>query len=217
MKVFVGGATGATGQSFVRIAQELGLEQVVHVRPQSEEKYRRQQPDGPEPALFDLADADALRHHMQGCQGVVSMIGTMRERFGRGDTYASSDVGTAVALVEAARATGVEHIVLMTAIGANWAPGAYSQAKRDAEKVVMESGIAWTITRPSALYGNDRGHAIAGWMTPLRHVPGLRGVVDDWNGIPVDYVARAQALILRDGLYKNEAVAGRVLWELSAR
>ncbi|MCP4808971.1 MAG: NAD(P)H-binding protein [Proteobacteria bacterium] len=215
MKIFVGGATGATGQSFVRIAIELGLEQVVHVRPQSEAKYRTQQPNGPEPALFDLADADALRSAMAGCHGVVSMIGTMKKRFAAGDTYASSDVGTAVSLVEAAKANGVEHIVLMTSLGADWVPGAYSEAKRQAEKVVMESGIPWTITRPSALYGNGRGSSMTGWMTPLRHVPGLRGVVDDVNGIPVDYVARAMAVLLRDGLHKNEAISGRELWRLS--
>src|SRR5688572_11490248 len=80
-KVFVGGATGATGRAFVAAGRAAGLDLVVHVRPQSRDKYARLFPDGPAPRAFDLDDAAALAAALQGCDAVVSTIGTMRARF----------------------------------------------------------------------------------------------------------------------------------------
>ena len=56
--MFVAGATGATGQVFVPMATERGLELVVHVRPQSKDKT----PLGTDPRarIFDLGDLAAL-------------------------------------------------------------------------------------------------------------------------------------------------------------
>jgi len=214
MKVFVGGATGATGQDFVRHGVRLGMDMVVHVRPKSEEKYRAQQPEGPEPALFDLFDEASLNAHMEGCTAVVSMIGTMAVRFSSGDTYEKSDIGTTRALVEAANAAGATHFILMSGLGADITPGPYYAAKREAERIVRESGLAWTITRPSFLYGNDRGSSAASAIGALGVIPGLKGCADDWKGIPVGVVAEAMVKIARDGLHRNEIVSGRHLWAL---
>jgi uncharacterized protein YbjT (DUF2867 family) len=207
--VFVGGATGATGQDFVRLAARQGLEQVVHVRPRSLEKYRRQQPGGPEPAVFELADAQALAAHMAGCHAVVSMIGTMRERFGSGDTYAASDVGTTRLLADAAKAAELRHFVLLSAAGAGSVRGAYYDAKREAERIVRDSGIPWTVARPSFLVGNGRGLGGA-WL------PGGIGWLDDVRSIPVGVVAAALVRVVAEASHRGEVLAGRHLWRLGA-
>lgn len=212
--IFIGGATGATGQEFVRHGHRMGVDLVVHVRPKSEAKYRAQQPDGPEPALFDLDDADALKSAMEGCKAVVSMIGTMAKRFDSGDTYAKSDIGTTQSLVDAAKAVGAEHFILMSGLGAEVTPGAYYAAKREAERIVRESGLKWTITRPSFLYGNDRGSSAASVIGALGVIPGLKGCAEDWKGIPVEVVGLATLKIARDGLHQDAVVSGRDLWPL---
>ena len=214
MRIFVGGATGATGREFVAAARAAGVEQVVHVRPRSESKYRALRPDGPEPALLELTDAGALDAAMAGCDAVVSMIGTMRVRFAQGDTYASSDVGTTQLLVDAARRAEVGHFVLMGAVGTGWLPGAYYDAKRRAEQIVIDSGLPWTITRPAALVGEDRGSRLVlagGW---LGGVPGLRGIVDDARGIPCEVVARAMLRVAVDHSHVGEVLTGRDLWRI---
>jgi uncharacterized protein YbjT (DUF2867 family) len=158
VKLFIGGATGATGQDLVRIARDRDIEMVVQVRPQSEQKYRLQQPSGPEPLLVGLDEHDKLVEAMTGCTAVISMIGTMKKRFASGDTYASSDIGSTRQLVDAAKAAGVPRFVLMGAQGTGWIPGAYYAAKREAEGLVFRSGLSWTVHRPGALVGNGRGH-----------------------------------------------------------
>ncbi len=188
---------------------------VVHVRPRSEDKYRAQQPEGPEPALFDLFDAETLTEHMRGCTAVVSMIGTMAHRFSSGDTYEKSDIGTTQALVDAAGVVGVGHFVLMSGFGADITPGPYYSAKREAERIVRESGLTWTITRPSFLYGNDRGSAAASAIGALGVIPGMKGFAEDWKGIPVGVVAEAMVKIATGGLHEDEIVSGRHLWALS--
>lgn len=160
MRVFVGGATGATGQDFVRIARDRDLDLVVQVRPRSEDKYRLQQPSGPEPTLLDLGDRSALVEAMKGCTAVASMIGTMRKRFDSGDTYAASDIGSTQQLVDAAKEAGVDRFVLMGAQGTSWIPGPYYDAKREAEAILFRSGLSWTVLRPGALVGKGRGHRL---------------------------------------------------------
>ena len=214
MKIFIGGATGATGQEVVRHGRNKAT-LVVHVRPKSVDKYRAQQPDGPEPAVFDLADAEALSTAMNGCEAVISCIGTMAKRFGSGDTYASSDIGANRALVEAAQAAGVSHFVLMGSWGTKRGPGPYFAAKRQIEQIVRDSGLAWTLLRPSALVGNGRGSSLLKLGNVFARVPGLGGVVQDATGIGVDQCARAMVRIALSGSHRGEVLMGRQIVPLS--
>src|SRR4051812_636413 len=117
-KIFVAGSTGATGQLLVPLARERGLEVVPHVRPKSAGK-------GAAGAVaFELSDAAALEKALTGCTTVISLIGTMRKRFKSGDTYETSDIATAEQLAAAAKKVGVDHFVLLSAVGAGSPVGA---------------------------------------------------------------------------------------------
>src|SRR5687767_1159149 len=114
MRVFVAGATGATGQVFVREAE--GLDLVLHVRPKTADVH----PLGRDPraAVLDLTDAAALDAALTGCDAVLCLVGTMRKRFDTGDTYETSDIGPTRLLVEACKRVGVPRFVLMSSFGA---------------------------------------------------------------------------------------------------
>ncbi|MES2645191.1 MAG: NAD(P)H-binding protein [Myxococcota bacterium] len=221
MVVFVAGATGATGQVLVPIAAAAGVELRLHVRPATATKS----PLGADPRarIFDLGDADALRQALQGCDAVVSLIGTMKSRFGTGDTYATSDVGTTRALVDAARAAGVPRILLLSSVGAGGG-GAYLQMKGECEALVRNSGLGWTIFRPSALAsprtGTEGTHGKR-WVPPgataltaaLRGVPGIGGLIAHYGAIPIEVLASAMVRTLqapRDG----QIIEGAALWEM---
>lgn len=223
MLVFVAGATGATGQVLVPEATAAGVELRLHVRPVTATKS----PLGKDPRarIFDLADADALHTALAGCDAVVSLVGTMRSRFGTGDTYEASDVGTTRALVDAARAVGVPRFLLLSSVGAGGS-GAYLQMKGECERLVTTSGLAWTIFRPSALASPPSGPAGTHgkrWVPPgataltaaLRGVPGLGGLVARYGPIPIEVLARAMVRTLgspRDG----QIIEGAALWELGS-
>lgn len=222
MRIFVAGATGATGVVFVELATARGHELVLHVRPQTAARHALGR--DPRARVFELADIAAGAEAMRGCDAVVSLVGTMRARFAAGDTYESADVGSTRQLVAAAREAGVGRFLLLSSFGAGGA-GAYLQMKGECERLVRESGLRWTVFRPSALAsppgpeGNHGRREVPGFVlaagAALRAVPGLQGVADDWRAIPIDVVARAMLAVLagpRDGAILN----GRELWPLGA-
>ena len=201
-KLFVAGATGATGKVVVALAKERGLDIVPHVRPRSAASA----PEGA--AVLDLANAKALRAAMKGCTTVVQLIGTMKKRFASGDTYESSDIDTTQQLVDAAKASGVDHVVLLSSVGAGRPMGTYLEAKARAEAIVRESGIDWTIFRPSVLEGGERGSAPA-----MRAVTGLLGL-KKYRPIRLEELAAAILHAAETRSPLGVALEGAALWDL---
>ncbi len=222
MRIFLAGATGATGTEFIPLARARGHALRAHVRPKTAETHALGRDT--DAVVCDLADAAALEAGMRGCEMVVSLVGTMRSRFGSGDTYESADIGSTRQLVAAALAVGVPRMLLLSSFGAGGA-GAYLQMKGECERLVREApGLRWTIFRPSALVsaptaeGNHgRRELLPGLMAlggALRCLPGLRGVADDWRAIPIAVVCEAMLAVVeapRDG----EVLAGRHLWAMA--
>jgi uncharacterized protein YbjT (DUF2867 family) len=165
-RLFIAGASGATGRLVVSLARAQGLDFLAHERPKPGRVSK------PGTAVLALSDAGALQAALQGCTTVLQLIGTTRQRFSAGDTYESSDIGTTRALVEAARATGVDHLVLLSSAGTGYPLGAYLRAKAAAEQLVKESGIGWTVFRPSAFISETQKPP-AGFAA-LTRVLGLR-------------------------------------------
>ncbi len=216
MRLFVAGATGATGQVFIPLATAAGLDLVLHVRPQSASKLT-----DPRARAFDLADAAALTAALRGCDAVLSLVGTMRHRFDAGDTYESADVGSTRQLVAGAQAAGVPRFLLLSSMGAGGA-GAYLKMKGECERIVRESGLGWDIFRPSALVSPDEGpvsHHGKRRVPPgtlaigaaLRKLPGLTGVVDDYRAMPLTVLSAGFLKVLA-GPPGNRVYAGRDLW-----
>lgn len=149
--LFVAGATGATGRTVMRQALARGVPVIAHVRPRSSSSELAR--EWPRKAVVELSDGEQLIETMAGYTTVLQLIGTMRKRFGTGDTYETSDIGTTRQLVEAAKRAGVDHFVLLSSTGAGRPIGAYLKAKAEAERLVRESGIPWTVLRPPAFEG----------------------------------------------------------------
>jgi nucleoside-diphosphate-sugar epimerase len=143
-RIFVAGSTGATGVAFMKAASAAGADVVPHVRPKSAAKAGL-----PGAAVFELDDRAALVAALRSCTTVVQLIGTVRKRFAAGDTYETSDVGTTRSLAEAAREAGVDHLILLSSVGAGKPMGAYLKAKAAAEQLFVDSGIPYTLFRPS--------------------------------------------------------------------
>lgn len=202
-RLFIAGATGATGQVLVPLAASFHLEVIPHVRPKSVHKLSH-----PHAAVFELTDAQRLRETLQTCDTVVSLVGTMRKRFGQGDTYETSDIGTTRLLVNAAKEVGLRHFILLSSVGAGKPFGAYLRAKAQAENLVMRSGLAYTVFRPSALEGGER-KAIP-FAKPLFRALGLRRL----EPISLHDVSSAILWCAKNHAPLHEVLEGRSLWKL---
>jgi len=103
---------------------------------------------------FDLArpDVPALTEVLRGSTAVVHTAGINRE-IGT-QTYDAVHIRGTQALVEAARAAGVERIALVSFLRARPdGPTAYHRSKWAAESIVRESGIPYTVLKCSVIYG----------------------------------------------------------------
>ncbi|WP_067566731.1 NAD(P)H-binding protein [Nocardia acidivorans] len=101
------------------------------------------------------------------------------------------------ALVRAARDAGVRRIVKLSAIGTGEAAlGRIGTWHLPGERAVRESGVAWTILRPSSFASNSRswaGPIQAGRPVPNTTGDGAQGVVD-----PRDVAAVAVEALVSD-------------------
>ena len=206
-RLFVAGSTGAVGRTVIRLADAAGLDVVPHARPRSAAQGK---PTHPRTALFDLSDAEALTRALRDRTTVLQLIGTMRNRFARGDTYETSDIGTTRQLVDAAKSAGtIDHFILLSSVGAGRPMGAYLKAKARAEAIVRDSGLPFTIVRPSAFMGE--GHHVPAFYGALTRAIGARNL----EPIKVEDLARALLTIANRRAPLNETLPSSALGALS--
>lgn len=202
-KLFIAGSTGAIGRTVVPLAQAKKVDFVAHRRPKAGEEVT-----GGSVAVFELKDEAKLVEALKSCTTVVQLIGTMRKRFSKGDTYETSDIGTTRQLVDAAKKAGtIDHIVLLSSVGAGKPMGAYLKAKAEAERIVRDSGIAYTIFRPSAFDGE--GHAPPPGSYLITNLFNL----NRYKPIRVDSLAQAILHAARERKPLNIALEGEQLWD----
>lgn len=107
----------------------------------------------------DVRDpADRLVGSMEGCQAVVHLVGIIAEVRTQGQTFEAVHVAGTRHVVEAAQKAGAarERFVYVSAVGADLeARSEYSRTKAVAERAVEESGLPYTILRPSIVLGPD--------------------------------------------------------------
>ncbi|HYX92319.1 MAG TPA: NAD(P)H-binding protein [Myxococcaceae bacterium] len=203
-KLFIAGATGAVGRTAVRLAEERGLSVVPHVRPKTAAQGKSLHPRA---AVLELSDVEALTEALRDRTTVLQLIGTTRNRFARGDTYETSDIGTTRQLVETAKRTAsIDHFILLSSVGAGRPFGAYLKSKARAEAIVRDSGIPFTIFRPSAFMGE--GHRVPGIFKRLTQVIGARA----WEPIPVPELAAALLTVAERREPLNAVLEGATLW-----
>lgn len=161
MRLCVIGATGGTGQAIVREALARGHTLTALVR--SREKARSLLP-GADLVEGDVRDEAALTRALEGCEAVISALGTRKIRLIRQVTVHTD--GTR-ALLSAMKRCGVRRLVCITGVGAGDSAGhggfAYDrifkpvflrtiyQDKDRQEALIRASGLDWIIVRPSVL------------------------------------------------------------------
>jgi NADH dehydrogenase len=102
----------------------------------------------------DLFDRRALDDAMSGADAAVHLVGIIMEKPKRGVTFERIHFEGTKAVVDAARRNNVRRYVHMSALGTRPdAVSTYHRTKYKAEQYVMNSGLDWTIFRPSMIHG----------------------------------------------------------------
>jgi NADH dehydrogenase len=168
VKVLVTGATGFIGPKVVHALRAQGRDVRALVRRPDRATYIAGL--GADVVPGDVNDPVSLQAALKGCTHVVHLVAIIKGR--PNDFHKVMTVGTQN-LIAAAKAEGVQRLVLMSALGTSEAAAAtvpYFAAKWAEERDVAASGLEYTTFRPSFVFGRDGG-ALPTFMRQVRLSP----------------------------------------------
>ena len=149
--VLVTGAAGLVGARSCRVLTERGWKVRALVRDRATAAARLRGV-AVEFTVGDLRDHDLVRATVAGADAIVHLAAIAIERAGQ--TYEAVNTDATAALLEAARAGGVNRFIQMSQNGASSAsPHRFLKSKGIAEDLVRASDRSWTVLRPSVIFG----------------------------------------------------------------
>lgn len=193
--VVVLGGSGFVGSHVVARLSALGRRVIVPTRRRESAKPLILLPTV-DVVEADVHDAAVLERLVRGAGAVVNLVGIL-DPVGR-ETFERVHVELARKLVAACTAAGVPRLLHMSALGAAAeAPSRYQRSKAEAEAIVTASSAAWTVFRPSVIFGpGDRFLNTFARLSATLPVIALAGAGSRFQPIHVGDVAHcfAQAL-----------------------
>jgi NADH dehydrogenase len=188
--IVITGATGFVGEEIVKQARAAGHPVRAIVRDPQRAQWLKER-YGVELFHGNALYAPSIEGAMQGAKGVIHLVGIIREW--KENTFERAHAE--------AKKSGVKRFVHMSALGTREnARSRYHQTKWAGEEYVRKSGLAWTIFRPSFIYGpRDKGiNTLAQVVRRLPFVPVLGGGSTKIQPISVENVAKAFVAAIRN-------------------
>ena len=152
MRIAITGANSSVGKVLLRhVADQDDVEARAGVRTRQAVATLPSDP-GITPCVIRYGDRDTLAALLDGVSCLVHLAGILIES--KHSSYQTANVDATQAVVEACRHVKVDHIVFISALGADInSRNRYYRSKGEAEQVVAHSGISSTIIRTSILLG----------------------------------------------------------------
>jgi uncharacterized protein YbjT (DUF2867 family) len=198
MKVVITGANSAVGQAILRRARrdETASLYVAAVRSiRAEEQIRRKFGNLGGIVRVSFDDPASLDAAFRGATAVIHLSGVLIEQ--RDSTYEEANVESTRTVIQSAARNMVEKVVLVSAIGADQnSSNRYYRTKGQAEELVRNSGLPYTIVRVPLLLGPGT----AGAAALRRQIEGGRAKLIDGGRyrqqpLHVDDLARAATIV----------------------
>jgi NADH dehydrogenase len=190
------GGTGFIGRSIVARLSAAGWRVRVPTR-----RLARARALMPLPTVEVLEcniNADGIIEHLTaGTEAVINLVGVLHGRRAEpwGAEFESAHVAIPRAVIAACRAHAVTRLLHMSALGVGSAqplPSMYLRSKAEGERLVRDSGLAWTVFRPSVVFGaEDRFVNLFGQLQRFSPFVPLAGANTRFQPIWVGDVAQA--------------------------
>ena len=199
--ILVAGATGTLGTEVVRRLADRGEPVRVLTRDPARAAHL---PETVEILAGDLGDRAAVAEAVAGCASVVSAVHGFA---GPGKPSPEAiDRDANRALIRAAAAAGVGHLVLVSVLdAAPDHPMSLHRAKHAAEQALRASGLPWTIIRPAAYLETWAG--IVGAKLAAKG----QAVVFGPGRNPINFVSAHDVAALVDLAVHDPSLRGQVL------
>ncbi len=150
MNVFITGGSGFVGREVIRQLLAAGH----HVRALVRHADRLKDFHQVDKIVGDTTRPDTLKDQLADCDAVIHLVGIIREIPSKGVTFDKLHTLSTGHVVAAAQEQGVKRYLQMSANGTRIkATTKYHKTKWLAEEEVRNSGLDWTIFRPSLIFG----------------------------------------------------------------
>ncbi len=160
-RVFVLGATGTIGRATVRALLNQGHEVVCFVRQRAGDALFAEQTaklfDGASIRYGDVSNPASLIYQGFKSEQFDVLVSCLASRTGAPKDAWAIDHQAQMNALEAAKRAGVSHFVLLSAICVQKPVLAFQYAKLAFEKALMESGMTYSIVRPTAFFKSLSG------------------------------------------------------------
>ena len=177
MKILLPGGAGLVGQNLVARLREKGYSNIVVLDKHRAniEVLRRVQPEITV-EYADLAEPGDWQRHLVGADVVVML----QAQIGGNDyqEFVRNNIDSTRLIIKAIKSNDVPYLVhISSSVVESVADDFYTNTKKEQEKMVLESGIACPVLRPTLMFGwFDRKHL--GWLSrfmkkvPVFPIPG---------------------------------------------
>lgn len=162
-RVFVLGATGTQGHAAVQALVRRGHDVVCLVRPRAGARGAWTPADsaralaGATVRLGEATDVESLRRDGFCGERFDALVCCLASRSGTPRNAWAVDHAATVQAIYAAREAGVQHAVLLSAICVQKPKLAFQHAKLAAEQALIDSGLRYSIVRPTAFFKSLTG------------------------------------------------------------
>ena len=156
-RVLVAGATGYIGRHTVQALLERGHKVVALARHAPASALAEQLKAGADVRVCDVTDASSLERDGLRGEGFDAVISCLASRTGAPKDAWAIDHAAQLTLMHAARAASATHFVLLSAICVQKPLLAFQHAKLAFEQALVESGLRYSIVRPTAFFKSLSG------------------------------------------------------------
>ena len=200
--ILVAGGTGTLGVPLVRaLAARTDRVRVLTRDPRHADTLRA---SGIETVTGDVRDPATLIRACNGCTSVVSAIHGFTG--GRGTNPATIDRDANIALIRACRDARAEHLTLISVFGAAPShPMSLHRMKFAAEQALADSGLPWTVVRPTPFL--ETWIDLIGAEIPTRG----RALVFGPGENPINFVSARDVADLTAHAVHDERMQGQIL------
>ncbi len=156
MKVFITGGTGFVGSVVSEKIKSSGVS--VALLERNKKKIPRLKEQGFEVLEGTLEEKSAVNGFLSANKfdAVINLIGIIRSL--PGFSFRKVHVDYVNTLLDIVKGNGIDRFIHMSALGAaENSDSEYFSTKYEGESLVRNSGLKWTVFRPSLIFGNNAG------------------------------------------------------------
>ncbi|MCX6828416.1 MAG: complex I NDUFA9 subunit family protein [candidate division Zixibacteria bacterium] len=204
MRIAVAGGTGFIGHNLVGALAESGHTVFVISRRRSIKQGAKGMV---EYVAGDLHDVESLKSALNGIEVVYHLVGIIAET--KTLTFEKTVIGGTKNLIAACRPNGVKKIIYLSALGTSASTDTrYFQSKWAAEEIIRNSGIPYTIFRPSVVFGP--ADKFINMLARMVKLSPLVPIVGNGRALLQPLYIGDLTLMLKDTL-TNEKAANRII------